>query len=551
MLSEQQITGTSGAAARPGLIDRLTRPYAEALILLLFVLVGGVIRYLAIPPYQVIAADGPSYLTITKSILADLNFRGSIHYPPFYPLLIAIASTVTKDLEAAGVLVSFVMGCLLPVPVFLLGKELFGRGAAYVAAAIVLVWPDYIGLSNQVLAHSTYYTLLMTGLYFLWCAYNSGRNLTAVFSGIFIAAAYLSRQEAFISLAAICSCLAVATYYRERSFNRIKPLLVAFGVFSLLSFPYIWMVHQVMGIWTMAGKSVVTLTDCLGYYLQKTDLNRDPSFQKIGLLEIIKNYPGYFPYTLKVNTAELIAILPDPLIFFAGIGFLVKQQAGKGLQIRAFILGALFPVAVLVTVFIVTGGYIAPYVPFLFMLAGHGMISMEKMLIGVFSRRLGERGARFFFVTGIIVLAYVANEAYKAIPRQAPGPYTLEMDGGRYDHKRIGLLLRKVIPAGSVIMTRSGRIGFYSGLPWVDLPQSDLDAIISTAREKKARFLIVDGLLIRLRPQLGKLLDPLQSGRVAGVEIFQNPEEVMPGVLRRMVYTDYESQGVVVYEIKP
>jgi dolichyl-phosphate-mannose-protein mannosyltransferase len=551
MLSEQRISETSGAAARPGLIDRLTRPYAEVLILLLFVLVGGIIRYLAIPPYPVIAADGPSYIAIAKSILSALNFRGSIHYPPFYPLLIAITSVVTKDLETAGILVSFIMGCLLPIPVFLLGKELFGRGAAYVAAAIVLVWPDFIGLSGQVLAHSTYYTLLMTGLYFLWRAYSSGRNLPAVFSGVFILAAYLSRQEAFISLTAICSCLAVATYYRERSFNRIKPLLVAFGTFFLLSFPYIWMVHQVMGIWTMAGKSVVTLMDCLGYYLQRPDLNRDPSFQKIGLLDIIKNYPGYFPYSIKANSGSLITILRWPLLSLSALGFLVKQKAGKGLQIRAFILGALFPVAVLVTVFIVTGGYIAPYVPFMLMLAGHGMISLEKMLTGVFSRRLGAEGGRFFFITGIIVLCYVANEAYKVIPRRPPPPYTLEMDGGRYAQKQIGLLLKKVIPAGTTIMTRSSRIAFYSDLPWVDVPQSDLDTIISTAREKKARFLIVDGLLVTLRPQLGKLLDPLQSNRIAGVEIFPNPEEVMPGVLRRMVYTDFESPGVVVYEIKP
>src|SRR6185369_8271260 len=222
--SQQINEDQEAAAARPGLIDRLTTPYAEALILLLFVLAGGLIRYLSLPAYPVIAADGPSYIAITKEFLSNHTVRGSIHYPPFYPLLIAIASTFTKDLETAGVLVSFIMGCLLPIPVFLLGKSVFSRGAGYVAAAIVMVWPEFIGQSSYVLAYSTYFTMLMTGTYLLWRAYSCGRISTAIFSGIFIAAAYLSRQEAFISMAAICSCLAASSYYRERSFPRLKPI---------------------------------------------------------------------------------------------------------------------------------------------------------------------------------------------------------------------------------------------------------------------------------------------------------------------------------------
>src|SRR5512141_3116909 len=86
--------GTS--AARPGLLDRLTTPYAEALILLLFVLAAGFIRYRALPAYPVIAADGPSYISIAKEILANHTVKSSIHYPPFYPLLIALAGTVTR-----------------------------------------------------------------------------------------------------------------------------------------------------------------------------------------------------------------------------------------------------------------------------------------------------------------------------------------------------------------------------------------------------------------------------------------------------------------------
>ncbi len=521
---------------------------SEAAILLLFVLAGALFRYLCIPVYQVIAADGPSYINISREILSTWTVKGSIHYPPFYPFLIALANFFTKDLETAGVVVSMIAGSLLVVPVFLLGKELFSPGAGYVGAAITLVWPEFVAHSSNVLAFSTYFTLLTTGLYLLWSAYRSGRNLTAILSGLSFAAAYLTRQEAFISMLAVCSFLAVASYYQERSLARLKPVLIAFALFSVLIFPYIRMVHEIMGIWTLAGKSVVTLTDCLGYYLGKTDLNRDPAFTRIGLLEIIRRYPGYLPYTMKSNFAELVAILPDLLLVFAGIGIVSRQKEGTGLTVRAYIIGALSPVIVLICIFIVSSAYIAPYLPFLFVLCGHGLITTETFLLNRFSGRSKQNS--LFWLTGLVIFGYLANTVYNRVPRTAPQPYRLKMDQGRYDQKQMGKILGGLLPPDSVIMTRSGRIAFYSGFSWVDIPQTDLQAILQTAREKNVRFLVVDGQQIMLRPQLGKLLSPLIDYRADGLQIFSAPEEVMPGLFYRLSYTARESQGFVVYEFR-
>lgn len=532
------------------LIDRLSTPYGEVIILLMLIAAGSWLRYHSIPPYQVIAADGPSYINITREILSSHTAKGSIHYPPFYPFLIAIASLFTRDLESAGVMVSLVMGSLLVVPVFLLGRALFGRGTGYVSAVIAVVWPEFVGQSSNVLAYSTYFTLLISGLYLLWKAYESGKTSEALLSGLFIAAAYLSRQEAFISMAVICGCLAGADFWRQRSLARLKPIIISFVTFFLLIFPYIFMVHQIMGFWTLAGKSVVTLTDCLGYYLQKTDLNRDPNFVRIGIMEIIRDYPGYFPYTMKANFAKLIDVLPDPLLVFAGIGLFAGQRKENALQVRLFCLAALFPVLILLAVFIVSGAYIAPYMPFMFMLCGYGMISAERYLLTLLKRWLPGYLLRTGLLTAIAVSCYAGVTAWRTVPHSPPPPYSLEMDGGRYDHKLMGYMLRKMIPEGTVIMTRSGRIGFYSGLPWVDIPQTDLDTILKTARDKKVRFLIVDGLLLKLRPQLGALLDPLKTD-VYGISVFDRPEEVMPGLYKRVVYTAEESQGLVVYEFNP
>jgi len=522
----------------------------EVLSIMLLVLAAFLLRYLSIPPYQVIAADGPSYIAISRQIFERFDFTGSIHYPPFYPVLIGLANQLLHDYEAAGRWVSLITGSLLPLPVYLLGRGVYGRGAGYLAAAIVLVWPEFIFQSSTVLAYSTYFTLLVTGLWLLWLAHDRKGSVQATASGLVMAAAYLTRQEAFISLVAVCFCLATATLWRERTLGSLKPLLVACAVFAAAVFPYVLMVHNVMGIWTMAGKSVVTLTDALGYYLNRFDLNREPGFAKIGIMDLIRDYPGYFPHTFKVNLAALRNIVPLPLLIGAAAGFLFSGRGASGPGARWFIAGALFPVFILLTVFLVSGAYVAPYLPFVFILCGHGMVSLEMALLERFAGRRPAAGG-ICWLTAAVVSAYVLHGAWQTLRWKPPPPYDLEMDGGRYDEKLMGMMLKRYLPPGSLIMTRSGRIAFYSGLPRVDIPQADLATIIQTAREQQVRYLVVDGRQITLRPQLGVLLDPLRGPDSRVFVIHPQGQEVLPGLFFRMLFTDYETQGVVVYEFVP
>lgn len=522
----------------------------EVLSIMLLVLAAFLLRYLSIPPYQVIAGDGPSYVAISRQIFERFDFTGSIHYPPLYPVLIGFANRLLHDYEAAGKWVSLLMGSLLPLPVYLLGREMYGRGAGYVAAAIVLVWPEFIFHSSTVLAYSTYFTLLTTGLWLLWLAHGRKSSVQALAGGLVMALAYLTRQEAFISLVAVCFCLAAATLWRERTLGSLKPLLVACAVFAAAVSPYVLMVHDVMGIWTMAGKSVVTLTDALGYYLNRFDLQREPGFAKIGIMDLIRDYPGYFPHTFKVNLAALRDIVPLPLLLAAAAGFLLPGRKERGAEARWFIVGALFPVAVLLVVFMVSGAYVAPYLPLVFILCGHGMVSLEKYLLEMLAGRRPV-DARICWLTTIVISTYVLHGVWQAVPWKAPPAYELEMDGGRYDEKLMGIMLKKYLPPGSLIMTRSGRIAFYSGLPRVDIPQADLETIIRTAREQKVRYLVVDGRQIILRPQLGKLLEPLEGPDYRSLVIVSQGQEVLPGLYCKLLFRDFGTQGVVVYEFTP
>ncbi|HEY5514197.1 MAG TPA: glycosyl transferase family 39, partial [Geomonas sp.] len=101
------------------------------------------------------------------------------------------------------------------------------------------------------------------------------------------------------------------------------------------------------------------------------------------------------------------------------------------------------------------------------------------------------------------------------------------------------LKLSKTLPEPAVLMTRSGRIGFYSGRRYVTPPQTDYAGIVDYAKKNKVDYLIATVQLFNMRPQLEFLYGPLTDpGRP-----FTPPPELeliavdqLPGGLPYIVY---------------
>jgi hypothetical protein len=123
-------------------------------------------------------------------------------------------------------------------------------------------------------------------------------------------------------------------------------------------------------------------------------------------------------------------------------------------------------------------------------------------------------------------------------PRQKP-PYEYDQDGGRRDDKHIGQRLNTVLPRDAVLMTRSGRIGFYSERKYVLPPQESFEAILSYAAKNGVTHLVVTPQLIGMRPQLEFLFLPVSRPRAsftppAGMQLAYSGQEA--GGLPYLVY---------------
>lgn len=525
--------------------------YRRDLILLaLLFAIALAIRSYFMQFYLVISADGVGYAEIGRSLFKAGGLANATHFPPFYPFLIALFNLFLKDVELAGRVISIIMGSLIVVPLYLLGNRFFDRKVALLACLLAITWGPLRDLSCEVMSQATYITLLLTAIYLFDRAVTKRSIRAAVLTGVAMGLAYLTRPEAFIVFA-VASPFAVAYILAEGGSRRDAAAILIPGwlAFWALAFPYVLLLHNVTGMWQLTAKTGPTLWVGLGQYLGKFDVYRQLDFKSIGFLDIIRDYPGFIPYNVR-NNLHIIAteLLPDYFWVLAAVGFVAGGWSRRKLIERLFLLSFFAPLLLIVIFFIAGSGYTQLSLPILFLWIGQGAVVAEALLSKLFPVALKPLLQKNLLSIAAVCV-FSLNSLLVQIPKDAKKPYSVEQDGGRYDHKRIGLLLRQYLPQGSKIMTRSGRINFYSELPAIDIPQSDLAGMYTYGRENKARFLIIDGILEQQRPQFEPLFKPLASGPDK-LFSYIRPNTYVPiaGLSLYLIYKDPSSLGVAVYE---
>jgi hypothetical protein len=217
-----------------------------------------------------------------------------------------------------------------------------------------------------------------------------------------------------------------------------------------------------------------------------------------------------------------------------------------------FILVACSPLLVLIGFFFLGNVYTAPFLPFFLIFAGQGLVALQALLQKIPALCAERPLGHFMFRLPLAAIAGVILGAIMLKPHLSFGtikPYHYSDDGARYDHKLIGKMLKQQLPKRSIVMARDARLTFYADMSRVDIPQADLDEILKEARKSRARYIIVDGTLLGIRPQMLPLLRPLVSSSINGLVMVKGEGyRPVPDLRLVMLYIDPASAGVAVYE---
>ena len=234
--------------------------------LLAVVLAGGALlrAWLAFARPLAIEAEGAEYAAIARNLLAGEGYVGTFEggtqllFPPLYPGLIAAASLFTGDFEIAGRVVSLVAGALLPVPVVLIARSLYGERVALLAGALVAFSPLLALLSSSVYSEAPFLTLLATAVWFSLRCLQWERWRDPVLAGVCFGLAYLARPEAMLYPPIVAVLLVLHAFHQPvPRWRRVLFPSAVVGAFVLVAAPYVAFLSAACGTFRLEGKGAI------------------------------------------------------------------------------------------------------------------------------------------------------------------------------------------------------------------------------------------------------------------------------------------------------
>ncbi|MBM4429242.1 MAG: hypothetical protein FJ026_02695 [Chloroflexi bacterium] len=509
-------------------------------------------------PQRIVWGDEPFYLWLGRNWLTGqgYSFTGypEVHNTPGYPLLSGLFYLLTRNvvspewraLELASDICYVLFGVLLVIPLYLLAKEMYKRGAGIVGVLLTAVYPAIaiVPLFWGTLTEPPYYFFVYTGLLMVLLAMRRDRPWFYCLAGLCFGLAYLTRPEA-VAYVAVCGLvLVVVRLMEKRLFTRRTWTLLSLYMIGFLVFflPYVYYVYQETGSWMVSEKAGVTFVTCLGLSEGNTkafdeatwgldSTGREVFFfsresYHVSMVDVIVAYPTEFVQLLIRNARRFVASLlsvrlfPYYLLPVLGLAFFKAAWDKARAKGELLLLASLTPVGAFL-LFFIQDRYIATLLPTLAIWLGLGMYEL-----GVWFRETGANllGSKFLRLQRFLVAvpAVLLILFFLLLQPRIIGQYT-SLDSYRIEHKTVGLWLGERIPHDSVVMSRYPALAFYADARWVPTPNAEYDQLLAYAQAKGVDYFVLDEVETRaLRPQLAFLLDEKVPSELELVHVDQS-----------------------------
>ena len=450
-------------------------------------------------------ADAIHYIGMAQQFAAGDFLSFDENLPVLYSLLGALAHLVLPNWEHAFWAVSLAASTLLVVPVYLLARELHGRGAAQIAALLVSLWPWLVDYGSRIAPEALAVTLFITSILLLYRAFEGG-GAPLFLAPLALFALHLTRPEGtFIMLAAPIGALILC-------WRRGREMYARWAIFTAccagLLGAYALFMRLAIGTATVSYRAPMA-GDIADYFSR-------------GAVDLGRTAMALFFDVLPVMLGPL-------LLVFLGVGMFGQADGPRRIRLEALILyfcGVQW--ALTLANFSPTPRYIMAVVVALSLWSARGIELVARQAAqsrhGTWLKRVPPSVVVAAMLVGLVT--DVASESLTGLPR-TPREYRIA-----------GHWMRDELEPGYIIC-RKPQVGFYAEMPSVG-PDSALDAeaVIALAKAIGARYLVVD--------------ERYSAGIVPGLRVLLDPKRAPDGLkLLRDDLSSYERAKIVIYEFVP
>ncbi len=439
--------------------------------------IGFLTRMIFLSQTYLISLDSAGYIPIAK-LFAWGEHQEALHQTqmPLFPYLISILAKMIGNFEISGQLISFISSILAVIPLFLLGKSIFGEAAAFWSGIFYFLNPEMLQRSADVLKEGLLIFLLFSAI-FLFYLFLKHRRISWLVASILITLmAVLTRVASLILIPVFIFWILFLKrkYFDANLYKRLCYLFLVLTLCAAVVIPLMINVKAVTGKWDIS-RSIVTVGDLVESIL----------FDK--KIEIAGVERGPFPLIKKI-----IKVYHPILFLFLLAGLIRRKTIPRDFFKEMFLFSFIFGYLIIIGLMMFSSQRYLFFPIFLsYLWAGAGAVEIQDKVV----RRVHFSPNRV--TTGLFVLIFIVF-----LPVLLH-PYRVEKLG----RKAIGLWIRHQEIGKPLIMTDAHLVAYYAGGELLIMDKLNYEKNIREARADGIKYIVAEEKNIkRDYPQLIELV---------------------------------------------
>ncbi|HVR75212.1 MAG TPA: glycosyltransferase family 39 protein [Planctomycetota bacterium] len=498
-------------------------------LLLLLVGVAAVARIICAIPTHVAFGDESCYIWLAKNLFSGVGYtyydnRPEIHFHPLFPISLGLLNYAVRDWEAVTRVAYVVFGSLLPIPVYFLGRDIYGKQIALIAGFLTAILPAFTTgiLFAETLSEPLYLLCLFTGFFLVYRASIRQNMGTYALAGASLALAYLTRAEGTIYIGlGLAYLLLILLWYRPTTARGGALRIAAFlGAFLLLALPFVIYLYFQTGRWALTTKSTTSYTttralvdrDAVQYQRDTWGLNEKGEVKYYarefdrGILQLLAGeYRARVLGDVKANIRNAYNTLLRPwvcgraLLLLAFLGLFAAPWSRTRFAAEVFNFLIVLSLASMLVFFVTERFLYGLLLPIIFWAAcgvDHIFTWIETtdfpaVPAGSLARRVLQ-GAALALLAGYLGLT--ALKHFQVRSRS----HAEVFDAAAW--------LNKNTPEDAVVMSTNMEVAFHAGRQWLPLPVASRAEVAAYGKKHGATHLCLRGNYLALRPEQKKEL---------------------------------------------